>query len=404
MNILLINHYAGSPRHGMEFRPYYLSREWAALGHNVTVVASDFSHLRHVNPQVEAGTRTENLDGVTYFWIHTRPYQGNGAARLLNMAQFCMALRKLERQFLAMKPDIVIASSTYPYDAWPARRIARIAKAKFVFEVHDLWPLTPQLIGGFSAWHPMIFSMQMAENYAYRHADKVVSLLPGTEAHMLQHGLANGKFVHIPNGFDPQAEPSPLPEPVMREIGRFSVDFSAICVYAGGHALSNALQPFIDAAARPETSNVGFVLVGKGVEKPRLQALVRNRGLRNVLFVDPIPKTAIPSLLSLASMAYIGWQDSQLYAHGTSPNKLFDYMTAGIPVVHSTSSPFDLVRTADCGISVPAEDVPAIARAIGNIAAMPQAERHRLGENGRRFVSEHHAYPTLARRFVDAMQ
>src|SRR5690606_10829407 len=107
-----------------------------------------------------------------------------------------------------------------------------------------------------------------------------------------------------------------------------------------------------------------------GAEKDRLQRKARQLGLANVQFLDPIPKTAVPSLLALGDMAYIGWRDSPLYAHGMSPNKLFDYMMAGLPVVHSTSSPYDIVQDAGCGISVPAEDVDGIANALGKLAGM----------------------------------
>ncbi|WP_343718652.1 glycosyltransferase family 4 protein [Achromobacter dolens] len=404
MNILLINHYAGSPRHGMEFRPYYLAREWIAQGHKVTIVASSVSHIRQRNPKFDGPTLAETLDGVDYLWLRTRPYQGNGAARLLNMLQFTGLLFRHAKALTARQPDVVIASSTYPYDIWPARHIARRAKAKLVYELHDVWPLTPQLLGGFSKWHPMIFSMQRAENYAYAHADKAVSLLPGTEDHMRAHGLRGDKFVYIPNGVDPGAAPTPVPEGIRAEIAQFREKFETLCIYAGGHAISNALDPLIEAAGRPQARRIGLVLVGSGVEKDRLQRKTQQLGLINVLFLDPVPKTAVPSLLAQGDMAYIGWRDSPLYTHGMSPNKLFDYMLAGLPVVHSTSSPYDIVQDANCGISVAAEDVDGIASALGRLASMPSAERRQLGENGRRFVQSRHSYPTLAARFLESLQ
>lgn len=403
MHILLINHYAGSPHHGMEFRPYYLAKEWVARGHRVTIVASSVSHLRQADPRINAPVEHEQIDGIDYLWVKTRPYQGNGAARLFNMLQFTGRLFRLRRKLAAQAPDIVIASSTYPYDIWPARRIARLADAQLIFEVHDLWPLTPRLLGGFSKHHPMIYSMQLAEDYAYRHADKVISLLPGTEPHMAAHGLPSGKFVHIPNGFDPNASVTPLSEAVAEKIKRFSGRFSATCVYAGGHAVSNALAPLIEAAAHPAASNVGFILVGNGNEKPHLQQIVQQRGLSNVLFLDPVPKTTVPALLALTDIAYIGWHDSPLYAFGTSPNKLFDYMTAGLPILHATSSTYDLVRDAGCGISVPADDVSAIAQAAARLAAMSAHDRRTLGHKGKEFALQHHSYPVLAQQFLDAI-
>lgn len=403
MNILLINHYAGSPRHGMEFRPYYLAREWVRQGHRVTIVASSVSHLRQQDPAVSRAITREQIDGIDYLWLRTRPYAGNGAKRLLNMLQFTAKVRGMARELAAARPDVVIASSTYPYDIWPAAKIARTAGAKLVFEVHDLWPLTPRLLGGFSRRHPMIFSMQLAEDYACRHADKVVSLLPGTSPHLQSRGMAPDKFAYIPNGFDPADAPRALPAPVATRIADFTRQFKATCVYAGGHAVSNALGPMIEAAARPESANVGYLLVGKGVEKAGLMARAQSLGLKNILFLDPVAKLAVPSLLALADIAYIGWHDSPLYQFGTSPNKLFDYMLAGLPVVHATSSPYDLVSDADCGISVPADDVPAIASAIGRLADLPVAERQALGARGKAFVQQHHSYPFLARQFLTSL-
>ncbi|MFY1896631.1 glycosyltransferase family 4 protein [Achromobacter xylosoxidans] len=403
MNIILINHYAGSPRHGMEFRPYYLAREWTAQGHQVTIVASSVSHIRQRAPEFDGPVHSETLDGIDYLWLRTRPYRGNGAARLLNMFQFTGLLYRYAKTLAARRPDVVIASSTYPYDIWPARHIARRTGAKLVYELHDVWPLTPKLLGGFSKWHPMIFSMQCAENYAYAHADKAVSLLPGTEMHMREHGLRGDKFVYIPNGVDPAASPTPVPDDIIVRISQFREKFETLCIYAGGHAISNALDPLIEAASRPAAQKTGLVLVGSGVEKARLQHKTEQLNLANVLFLDPIPKTAVPSLLALADMAYIGWRDSPLYAHGMSPNKLFDYMMAGLPVIHSTSSPYDIVRDAECGISIPAEDVDGIAHALGRLTGMTAAARRELGERGRRFVQSHHAYPTLAARFLQAL-
>lgn len=403
MNILLINHYAGSPRHGMEFRPYYLAREWVRQGHRITIVASSVSHLRQQNPAVSTAVTREAIDGIDYLWVRTRPYAGNGAKRLLNMLQFTAKVRGMARELAAMRPDIVIASSTYPYDIWPAAKIARAAGARLVYEVHDLWPLTPRLLGGFSKRHPMIFSMQLAEDYACRHADRVISLLPGTAPHLRSRGMAPDKFTYIPNGFDPAEAPAPLPASIETQITAFAQDFKALCAYAGGHAVSNALDPLIDAAARPEAADVGFLLVGKGVEKDRLAHRARTQGLKNILFLDPVEKRAVPTLLKLADIAYIGWHDSPLYQFGTSPNKLFDYMLAALPVVHATSSPYDLVRDAGCGVSVAADDVPAIARAIAELAHLPEHERHELGQRGKRFVQQHHGYPILARQFLESL-
>ena len=111
----------------MEFRPYFMAKRWAAKGNNVTVTASSFSHLRTHNPELgDAKCREEMIDGVRYFWISGNSYQGNNMGRIKNMLSFLRGLYHYRTQIAASgKPDAIIASSTYPLDIYPARRIAK---------------------------------------------------------------------------------------------------------------------------------------------------------------------------------------------------------------------------------------------------------------------------------------
>jgi len=189
MRILIINHYAGSPKMGMEFRPYYFAQEWLKLGHDVFILAADFSHLRKENPKITSDFEVQNIDGIKYIWVKTPEYDGNGIKRALNIFSFTKKLSaKAKKIANVFKPDAVIASSTYTSDNWPAHKIAKIAKAKYVYEVHDLWPLSPMELGGMKKTNPFIMLMQRAENFAYKNADAVASMLPKTLEYMKKHG------------------------------------------------------------------------------------------------------------------------------------------------------------------------------------------------------------------------
>lgn len=124
MHIMLINHYAGSNIHGMEFRPYYLAREWVKSGHEVTIITASYSHLRHKNKQIDV-LEEEYVEGIRYLWLPTSAYQGNGIRRLKNMLQFVYQLYKNLSKLASLKPDAVIASSTYPLDSYPAYKLAK---------------------------------------------------------------------------------------------------------------------------------------------------------------------------------------------------------------------------------------------------------------------------------------
>jgi len=415
MNILLINHYAGSVRHGMEYRPYYLAREWVRSGHRVTIVASSESHIRSQAPALHGKARLEEtIDGVDYIWLATPPYRGNGGARVRNMAAFVLRLRRdAQRLAASLQPDVVIASSTYPLDIWPAHRIARLAGARLLFELHDLWPLSPMELGGYSRWHPFIMLLQAAENFACRHADAVVSILPKVRTHLEAHGMAPHKLHLVPNGVDPAEwegnagnaadAASPLPSALdaaldsLRQRGKFVVG------YAGTHGISNALDTLLDTAERLRGQPVAFVLVGSGPDKPALVRRAAQLGLDNVHFFDPVPKAQVPAMLRRFDLAYIGWKRQPLYRFGISPNKLIDYMMAARPVLHAVDAGNDPVLEAGCGLTVAPEDPQAVADGILALLALGADGRAALGQRGRAHALANHTYPVLGQRFLTAL-
>ena len=398
MNILLISHYAGAPQYGMEFRSYYLGREWVRQGHKVLIVGASYSHLRKQQPK----PGHEVIDGIDYLWLPTLNYEGNGAKRLITMFQFVEQIYRHQQELVNFAPDAVIASSVYTYDIYPCYSIASKTRRKYhkpcklAYEVHDLWPLSPMVIGGYSKWHPFIWTLQRGENFAYRHVDCVVSILDKALPHMQRHGLPADRFFHIPNGY--------LAEEWSQEIT--SDDSSAhqplIIGFAGGHTQSTAMHIFIEAARKLiHRKDIKFVLVGHGPQKQDLIELANSYRLTNVEFRPPIPKSEIPQLLQSFDICYAGGVHSFLHQYGTSFNKVIDYMLSGCPIVNSVDEPQSLVERVGCGIQVEAENVDQVANAIEQLANMSHEERQAMGAKGRAYAQQNFEYGTLAKRFVE---
>jgi glycosyltransferase involved in cell wall biosynthesis len=409
VNILLINHYAGSPRDGMEYRAYYLAREWVRLGHRVLIVASAHSHVRARQPQLAGQRRLdETIDGIDYTWFRTPAYSGNGIARVRNMWGFVSRLFAEGKQLAAsFRPDVVVASSTYPMDIWPAHRIARLAKAKLVFEVHDLWPLSPMELGGMSKWNPFIILVQSAEDYAYRHADVVVSMLPKVREYMESRGMAPHKLHIVPNGVDPAewlAGGPVLQDSIAGALAALKRQGLSIIGYAGAHGVANALDTFLDAAKLMQGEQVAFALVGSGPCKSALQQRAQAEGMHNVRFIGPANKEQMPALLRYFDVAYIGLQRQPLFRFGIAPNKLTDYMMAARPVVLAVEAGNDPVGEAGCGVTVKPEDPRAVVQGIRTLLASSEDARTAMGNRGREFVLKNHTYPVLARRFLTSCE
>jgi glycosyltransferase involved in cell wall biosynthesis len=404
MNILLINHYAGTPELGMEFRPYYLAKEWIKLGHNVTIIASSFSHLRKEVIINNNFYKKENIEGINYIWVRTSKYKGNNINRVKNIFEFVIKLYKLNSYILNyIKPDVIIASSPHPFIIYPVYYFKKKLKAKLVFEVRDLWPLSITELSNISKHNPFILFMQFTESYAYKKSDYVVSLLPNAFEYMKKKGVIRSKFFYISNGViidEWQTENEELlPKKHNSLIEKLKKEHFLIG-FTGAHGVANALYIFIEAANMLKKEKIKFILVGNGQEKENLINKVKLLKLSNVYFLDSVNKPAIPYMLSCFDVCYIGLQNKELFKFGVSPNKLIDYMMAGKPVIHSINTTNDIVKEANCGISVKAENANALAKAILKIKNMPEAERYEMGKRGKKYIIKNHDYKVLAEKFL----
>ncbi len=403
MNILYINHYAGHPEYGMEFRPFYLGREWHRTGHSSLVLGADFSHLRRKNPK--AGF--EQKDNVNYYWIKTPAYKGNGFGRVCNIFTFVGKIFFQKKKILKhIKPDAVVASSTHPFDIFPAWWIAKTTKAKLVFEIHDLWPLSLTELGGMQKYHPFVLLVGLAEILAFKLPDKIISILPNTFEHAKRFGVKQNSFSVVPNGIiiENNAPSEKLPSNYSEEIEKLKQQGKFLVCYAGAHGIANALRYLIDAAKTLENNNVHIVLIGDGQEKENLIKYTKDNSVNNITFIGRISKDAIPDALSKMDALYIGLQKQPLFRFGTSANKMFDYMLAAKPIISSITAGNDPVADANCGVSVEGENEKAIADAIIKLINTTEDSRQQMGKNGKDYVLAHHDYKILARDFLRALE
>jgi len=398
--VWFVNQYAGSPLHGMEFRHYEIGRELAALGHTVVVISGSYSHLFARQPTTTGTYSVEVVGGLTYCWVSVPAYaRAISVRRVLNMVAFMARLYRLPVRRLPT-PDAIVVSSPSLFPILPAERLAHRSKARLVFEVRDVWPLTLQELGGLSVRHPLIAFMSWFENRAYRVADAVVSVLPAARSHLEDHGMAPSKLSVIPNGVSPDAlqEPStPIPPPVHAATDRHAFNVG----FVGTLGSANALEALIGAAQLLDGEDVGFVIVGQGSEEAHLRDLAGN--LANVTFVGPVAKGEVPATLTGFDVCYVGYHRSTLYRFGISPNKVFDYMAASRPVILAAAAANDPVRDAGCGLTVEPDDAAALAEAIRALRAASPSERARLGANGRDYVERAHTYASLAARYVPVL-
>jgi glycosyltransferase involved in cell wall biosynthesis len=384
----------------MNYRSYYLAKEFVKDGDKVTIFAGSFSHLFSNYPQVNGKFTAEKIDGIDYIWVKVPAYKSSKSiGRIWNMLIFMINLfffniKKRE------KPDVIIISSLSLFPVANAYWWSRFFKVPMIFEIRDLWPQTLIELGNLSSRHPLVLFFGFFEKFGYKKADSVVSLLENAKEYMISRGMKPEKFNYIPNGINlEEVENSePLCDEILQKLPRNKF----IVGYVGTLGIANALDFLLDAALELRSnSSVHFVIVGKGGEKVKLQEFCKIHALDNVTFIDPIRKQQVQTMLKSFNICYIGLKKESLFKYGISPNKLFDYMYAAKPILMAIETSTNIIEDASCGLQVLAEDSQAIVQAIFELKNMNISILEEMGQNAKRYVLEYHSYNNLAKKYKE---
>jgi glycosyltransferase involved in cell wall biosynthesis len=398
--IWFINQAAGSPYHGMVFRTYYLAQEMVKLGHEVTIFSGSFSHNYFKLPETSGLFTEQKIDGIKYVWVKLLPYpQSKSAGRVLAMFSFPFKLLFYRTDEC---PDAIIVSSPPPIPVLVGWLWAKLKRAKLIFEVRDIWPLSIEMLGGYGPKNPFIAFLRFVESFAYRQSDRVSSVLPKAFLHFESKGMVKDKFLYVPNGVI-EDDHVPGYSPTFQSLVDLKKSGSFIIGYAGTVGFANNLDVFLKAAVLlQEHQNIKFVILGEGSHKKGLIKDVEKLGLANMVFLPAVAKKEIPSILEKFDLGYIGLMKEDLFKFGISPNKIFDYMFARLPIVMAIDSGNDIVQDANCGRSVPSCHPEDIASAIKELHDLRPEERLQLGDNGFQFVNSYHRYDKVVEAYLES--
>jgi glycosyltransferase involved in cell wall biosynthesis len=400
---------AGGPGIGRYWRAYSLSRNWIAAGEEALVIAPGFHH--HFEQRVSR-RGLEDVGGVPYYFIRTAPYGQRSIERLRPILGFGMDLvlnRGLANLGHRNPPRAIIYSSPYPFGILGAAALARRYKAKLIFEVRDIWPLSVTELMGVSSIHPFVLAAAWCERFGYRVADRVVGLFDRAHVHMVERGMSIEKFVHIPNGVD-LGEYAKLPSdsdgPLLRRARELVSGGKMLVVHPGAMAITTNLEPLLLAARRLQTegsTDVHILLIGQGETEEYLKARAKALGLENVEFHPQVDKTEVRTLLAEAHLGYVALRNEPIYRFGFSLNKMLDYMSAGLPFLFAYDEAADMVAESGAGIATPSEDVDAIADALVRFAQMPDAERRAMGQSGLAYATARLDYRSLSQSYLEVL-
>lgn len=379
--IVVFNHFAAPPESPGGTRHIELFGRLA--GWDVRIIAANRNLL--TGGEVRAHRPLETV------WVS--PYSGNGPARILNWMSY--SVTAFARALRIRRVDVFYGSSPHLLAALVGLVMARLRRVPFVLEIRDVWPKVLAEMGGMSPESIGYRMLEKLESVLYRHADRIVIMAEGVESHLVERGVDPDRIEFIPNAADTGDFMPTAPRDVLRDRFGFT---GVVAVYAGAHGPANGLDLLLDAAAEAAASHPELlvVLVGGGTAKDALVERAHRAGLTNVRFMDPIPKSAIPDLLAAADIGVHCLANVEMFRTGVSPNKLFDYMAAGLPVVTNTpGETSEFVEASDGGL---AADPSGLGPALATLCELDEEARRLMGARGQKHLAENRSRSAMSAR------
>ncbi len=401
MHIAYIHQHFSTKQGATGTRSYEMSRRLIDAGHRVTMICGNYT-VGHQANRSSGPVSEYEVDGISVKQIAVRyANEMSFTQRIVSFFRFARGATKIVSKLNA---DIVFATSTPLTVGIPGMKGAKKSGAAFVFEVRDLWPELPIALGVLK--NPvLIWYTRRLERKIYRAAIHIIALAPGIKEGICNAGIPESLVSIIPNSSDLDLF---QPTDAKPQDPRYGSPDDFRLVFTGAHGLANGLDAAIDAAAeikRRQLSGIRFIFIGQGNQKKRLMARSREEKLDDYIsWIDSMPKQELAKLLPQMDVGLMMLSNIPSFYYGTSPNKFFDYLACGLPVLNNYPGWLaDMIGEHDCGIAVNPDDPNAFVDAIVHLREDKQ-RLVQMGHNARKLAQDKFSRDHLAGQLVSILE
>jgi len=403
MNILIIHQYFLEKEGAGGSRFNQFAKYWSNAGHKVTVIAGTVNYTTGKKNKKYKGKWVvkEKIDKSTTILrcYVSEAYNKNFLGRLWAYFSFTFSSTWAGVLFLG-KQDIIIATSPPLFVAIPGYIISKIKKIPLIFEVRDLWPKFAIDTGVLKNKFLIKMSLWL-EKRIYRKADLINALTPAYKKYLIsEKNVLKEKIIYIPNAADLDLMKPGSKNNWVRQ--KYNWNDKFVVLYVGAHGVANDLWQIINVAKELKNRNdILFVLIGDGMEKPKLKKAAKENNLSNIQFLNPIPKSQIPDFINAADLCTAILKP---VFTTTYPNKVFDYMACAKPIV----LPIDgacrelVIDEAKAGLFVKPNDTQDFKNKILYFYNHPTKAKE-MGQNGYEFVKKNFDRRKLADKYLEVI-
>jgi glycosyltransferase involved in cell wall biosynthesis len=346
--------------------------------------------------------RKETIDGipVTRAGIYVSKSKGI-VSRLLNYFSFVWTSYWKGKSL--KKADFLMVESPPLFLGYSAMALSRKLKAKLIFNVSDLWPESAEKMGIVSN-RTMLKMAYRLEAKCYRKSSLITGQTNGI-VQSIKERFPQSKVHWLPNGVDVNFyDPSKIAAGDFREaIGADAND--VVFFYGGIIGYAQGLEIVLEAAEKvKQEQRIKIVLQGAGPVKDELLEIQKEKGLDNVIFRDPVPKSEMPSILKSVDVALVPLRKLDLFK-GAIPSKIFEAQSMQLPLLLGVEGEAHVhfIENANAGFAYEPENAVDMAEKMLNFVADKEM-RLQMGHNGRNYVSEHFNRNKIAKRFQEVLE
>jgi len=406
LNILILNHYASTPKHGSaETRHYEIAKRLVKRGHEVIIAVGDYSHLLGKKWSELTDSFRFLEDGIEFQVIKTRFYTGNGVDRLLSSYDY---YKNGKTSLVVDNVDIIVASSPHPF-TWPlAHYLSKKRSIPFLIEIRDVWPDDLISMGALKKSHPVVPCFRHLCRKYYPRSEGIISLVPDLNEHFKSLKLKTlPRLYVIPNGIDISVFENPKKCPEAEIILSKVPQGTLKVLYTGSHGPSNGLINVLKQLAHVPPKlrrNFSFIFVGRGPEKSKLISFAVEEKLSNVFFFDPIPKECIYYLISCADVllfSLLPFEGTKFPAY--SSFKLMDYMASGKPII-SVNLQGLILKETQGAIFYDIYDSESFESALKLLLNTDMETLKKMGERNKRYIQKNRDWSVIAEKFEEVLK
>lgn len=410
-NIWIMNHYATDNFFNEGGRHYWFAENLQKKGYKVTIFCANTRHNSVDSINIEKGIYTERVKNrIPFVFVKSKNYISNNHNRVLNMISFTKRLFKVTSKYKKKygEPDVIIASSVHPLTLVAGLKIAKKMGVPCITEIRDLWPESIIAYGLLSERNVISRLMYRGEKWIYKRSDSIIMTWEGGYDYIKNKGwfdvVDKNKIHYISNGV------------VIRDFNENKMNYQINdedlasntqknFIYTGSIRKVNNLELLVQAAKIIQDegyNDIKLIIYGDGDERNKLETLVKNLKLNNIVFKGKVLKRNIPYILSKSYVNILHNSSTKLDKYGQSQNKFFEYLASGKPIIQTYRTGYSTIDKYNCGLCVLNQNPENIAKAI--ISFANDENETQIQGNNSKLISKEYDFENLTNKLINIIE